>query len=322
MLPPGSNQQKDMFGAVHRKLREISGRLFISTSALWLLAALWLVEWLWALLAGITLKNMGSGVAIVVITLLVGVFLDFLPRGKRSAQFVYFLAFWLGLMKVGVLFSYLCATFNLPLLDPLFERMDSALGFNWLQWHGFVQAHAVFKGVLVVAYGSMFVQLFAAIIFFSLSTARRRAEEFWWSTMIAVIITPFVSGLLPALGTFAYYRTDLDLAVHLADLLALRDGTMSIFPLFALKGIITFPSFHAASAILLSYPYRHYKPFFSLVCVMNGLMLVSIPTEGGHYLVDVIAGVLVAVLSILIFRKMRQFKFAGRTAQMNGMQAT
>ena len=97
---------------------------------------------------------------------------------------------------------------------------------------------------------------------------------------------------------------------------------MSIFPLLALKGIITFPAFHAASAILLTYPCRHCKPLFGAVRVINGLMLISIPTEGGHYLVDVIAGVLVAVLSIFAFRKMRQFKFAGRTAQMNGMQAT
>ena len=129
---------------MHHKLREIAGRLFIDTSALWLLAGLLLVEWLWALLAGITIKDVDTGVSIVLAPLLVGVLLDALRCGKRSAQFAYFLAFWLGLMKVGVLFSYLCATFNLPLLDPLFERMDSALGFNWLQWHGFVQAHAWF----------------------------------------------------------------------------------------------------------------------------------------------------------------------------------
>ena len=93
MLLLGSNQQKDVVDALRRKLREISGRLFISTSALWLLAALWLVEWLWALLAGITLKNMGIGMSIVVTTLLVGVLLDCWRRDKRSAQFVYFLAF-------------------------------------------------------------------------------------------------------------------------------------------------------------------------------------------------------------------------------------
>lgn len=253
---------------------------------------------------------------------MVGLLLDALRCAKRCAQFAYFVALWLGLLKVGVLFSYLCATFNLPLLDPLFERMDSALGFNWLQWHGFVQAHAWFKGLLAIAYRSMFIQLFVAIIFLARSAAQERAEELWWSTMIALTTTSFLWGLFPALGTFAYYQTDLNLAVHLADLLALRDGTMPIFPVLALKGIITFPSFHAASAILLSYPYRHCKPLSGAVCVLNALMLVSIPSQGGHYLVDVVAGVIVAVLSILIFRKMTQFKFSGRTAQMNGMQAT
>lgn len=322
MLLLDSNQQRDVFNAVHQKLSEISARLFINRSALWLLAALWLVEWLWALWAGITLKDIGPSVSIVMIPLLVGLLLDALQCAKRCAQFAYYFAFWIGFFIFGAIFSNLCATLSLPLLDSLFDRIDSALGFNWLQWHGFVQAHALFKGLLVMVYGSMFVQIFVAIIFFARSPLQGQAEELWWSTMITVVITSLISGLLPALGTFAYYQTDLDVAVHLADLLALRDGTMPIFPVLELKGIITFPSFHAATAILLCYPYRHYKALFPAVCVLNSLMLVSIPSQGGHYLVDVIAGVLVAVLSIFAFRKMRQFKFAGRTAQVNGMQAT
>ena len=37
---------------------------------------------------------------------------------------------------------------------------------------------------------------------------------------------------------------------------------------------------------------------------LNVLMILSIPSEGGHYLVDVIAGIIVAVVSILLGRRL------------------
>ena len=200
--------------------------------------------------------------------------------------------------------------------------MYTVVVFSWVKGYLFIQAHSIFRGLVIIAYGSMFPQIVVAISFFSRAKTRGQAEELWWSTMIALIITSFLSGLLPALGTFSYYETSLDLAVHLPDLLALREGTMLIFPVAVLKGIITFPSFHAASAILLTYPYRHCKSLFGIVCVINGMMLLSIPSQGCHYLVDVIAGVLVAVLSIFIFRKMTRFKFAGHAAQINSLQVS
>ena len=97
MLLLDSNQQRDVFNAVHQKLSEISARLFINRSALWLLAALWLVEWLWALWAGITLKDMGPSVSIVMIPLLIGLLLDALQCAKRCAQFAYYFAFWIAI---------------------------------------------------------------------------------------------------------------------------------------------------------------------------------------------------------------------------------
>src|SRR5260370_34917421 len=56
-----------------------------------------------------------------------------------------------------------------------------------------------------------------------------------------------------------------------------------------LKGVIAFPSFHAALAMLFTYAHRR-LPTFLPMAVFNGLMLLAIPSEGGHYLVDIIGG--------------------------------
>ncbi len=65
--------------------------------------------------------------------------------------------------------------------------------------------------------------------------------------------------------------------------------------------MITFPSYHSVMAVLLAYAARGtFLSFLSLV--LNALMLVSVPTEGGHYLTDAIAGIAIAVSSILLVR--------------------
>jgi membrane-associated phospholipid phosphatase len=69
-----------------------------------------------------------------------------------------------------------------------------------------------------------------------------------------------------------------------------------------LDGIVTFPSFHAAAAVLLAWaasgiPFLRYP-----MIALNFLMLISAIPIGGHYAIDVIAGSLVAAVSIVAAR--------------------
>src|SRR5262249_14325691 len=92
----------------------------------------------------------------------------------------------------------------------------------------------------------------------------------------------------------------------------LRAGTLRTLDLEHFGGAVTFPSFHAAAAILYAWalwPLRWVRPFSLAV---NGLMLVATPIGGGHYLVDVLAGVMVAAGSISAAR------FAARLLDVPG----
>ena len=122
-----------------------------------------------------------------------------------------------------------------------------------------------------------------------------------------VLVFPFA----PALGGYLHYQLqpgDFPAVRILASWLfappfhALRDGSLNVVELSALDGIITFPSFHAAVAVLLAWaasgiPYLRYP-----MIILNLLMLLSSIPIGGHYLVDVIAGSLVAIGSIVAAR--------------------
>ena len=89
-----------------------------------------------------------------------------------------------------------------------------------------------------------------------------RIEEFTFAFGLALIATTIVSALVPAIGV--YQQIGLDPASvknvnvgayldQLRDLPPTREGVLRHLELLGLGGIVTFPSFHAASAVLYSW---------------------------------------------------------------------
>jgi membrane-associated phospholipid phosphatase len=86
------------------------------------------------------------------------------------------------------------------------------------------------------------------------------------------------------------------------DLGPVRDGRLRVLDLFGLAGIVTFPSFHATSAALYAWalwPVRWFRP---IAILANAAMLASTPIDGGHYFVDLVAGIAVAVAAVVAAR--------------------
>jgi membrane-associated phospholipid phosphatase len=66
------------------------------------------------------------------------------------------------------------------------------------------------------------------------------------------------------------------------------------------------PSFHTEMAVIFAYALRR-VPVVSVIGVaLNAVMIASTPTEGGHYLADVIGGLLLALALIGVARSMRR----------------
>lgn len=183
-------------------------------------------------------------------------------------------------------------------MDVEFSNADLAMGFHWLSFYAFVQNHHTVRAILTIAYYSGLVQVFFSIIFLSHIGRADRNDELWWAAFVASVLTSVLSGFYPAGGTLFYHSVGLDNAVHLPHFLALRSGGITEFTVSAMKGIVTFPSYHTVIALLLIYAYRK-LPIFPWIVAVNVLMLISTPINGGHYLIDMIGGAAVAVLSVL-----------------------
>ncbi|MDJ1159486.1 phosphatase PAP2 family protein [Chelatococcus sp. SYSU_G07232] len=76
-----------------------------------------------------------------------------------------------------------------------------------------------------------------------------------------------------------------------------------MFDLRKVEGIVTFPPFHTVLAILTAYACRDVRPLFVAAVLLNALVIVSTLPEGGHHLVDIMAGALIAGVTIIGVRR-------------------
>jgi len=80
------------------------------------------------------------------------------------------------------------------------------------------------------------------------------------------------------------------------------------------QGLVQLPSFHTILAIMLTYNLRHNRWFFSAALLWNTALILSCPTEGSHYFVDLVAGGVVAAATIWGVRAtQRRFYFHSLT---------
>jgi hypothetical protein len=227
--------------------------------------------------------------------LLVAFFYSTIRPRRAIAEAALFLGLWLIYPIFAARLSYLAAALAFPLQDDALIRMDAALGFDWHHWVEFVIAHRWFAEAHGFFYQSFIWQPLVSVgVLAWFSPGRNR--EMLTSVMIAATITIVVATFMPARGpAHAYGIVDpWDPVIS-----ALRAGSHEPLPI---AGIVTFPSFHTAVAVLLMIAHRGIRWSFPLFAFLNAMLIVSIPYYGHHYLSDVLAGALVAGVSFFAAR--------------------
>jgi membrane-associated phospholipid phosphatase len=222
--------------------------------------------------------------------------------GERAADLAAAAAFFTAIATASAVLTYLGFRAGAPLADARLAAWDAALGFDWPVWEARVAARPGLARVLHLAYAAMAPQLALALFALPLAGMTRRSDEFLLVIGLAMPPTLLLCALLPAEGAGVFFG-HAEPAHYLAAQRALRDGSLTDLTLGALQGIVTFPSFHTIAAVALINAARG-TPLAFLAWVLNLLMIVSTPTEGWHYLVDVLAGVAIALAAIALARRM------------------
>ena len=225
-----------------------------------------------------------------------------------------FFAVFLGeLFALGIVtaliatIAFCCAVLNAaPLADDALNAADLALGFDWPAWCRLV---APAQPILHLAYVSLFWQMAASLCWFAVTNRTQRGREFMMITLLSMVPTVWALHTIPALGPLVDFGVA-GRAPHVQTLLALRTGMLSR-DTSQDAGFVCMPSFHTIWALSLIWTHRDSRWTFPIIGPLNFVMLVSLLSEGGHYLVDLIAGVAVAIMAIIVTQLRDAGIFAG-----------
>lgn len=212
---------------------------------------------------------------------------------------------------LGIVLSYLLARGGGPLWDAELARWDRELGFDWLGVVHWVDRSPLLAGTLHLAYGSLIPQIVMLVLALGFTGRVARLRAVMLAAILCGAACILVSTFLPAVS----YPASLGLTgrdfhhvdpwggyVHLADLRALRDGSFTEMRFGAMQGIITFPSYHAGLSAVTMWGFWAGRMAWLRWpgILLAGLTIAATPVDGGHYLVDVLAGVAIAAVSIAV----------------------
>lgn len=222
-----------------------------------------------------------------------------------AGDFIEYVGLFTFVCLAGVIASYPVAHFSAGVRDAWLQKADQYLGFNWIGWYDFVSAHSSLKILGRLAYDSIFVSPVVLFAYFAYQGHRAHAHQFIATFWLAAVITLLLFPFMPAQGPLAFlWRGPIpympESGLYQALLIpAVKGHILHRISLSDLRGLVSAPSFHTASAFLYTaaaWPFRRLRwP----VLLVNGMMLLAIPVEGTHYLVDMIGGMVVAAVALL-----------------------
>ncbi|MGH6936148.1 MAG: phosphatase PAP2 family protein, partial [Methylocella sp.] len=199
----------------------------------------------------------------------------------------------------SILSYILTGTLPLPRWDVALATADHALGLNWLDMYQWLARHPAIEAGAHVAYWSLGPEMLILLFALELLGHHNQARAFVLWIMVSAIATVGIAILIPAAGPYVYYHLPVAPGnIYVSQMAGLRDGTLrTINPLYT-EGLVVFPSFHATLAVLCACAARPLRILKIPSLALSLLIILSAPVEGAHYFIDIIAGIILAALTV------------------------
>lgn len=234
---------------------------------------------------------------------------EFSPATRHFAVEVYILVLF---GAVGFIFSYLAIENGWAIRDDWFATIDRKLGFDWQRYTAFVLDKDWLRMASLVLYLLTPPLVGLALLRACRSGRFDQASEIVATVILCGILCVLVSGILPSAGGSGFFVADAGFygdrvvvfdSEYKRTFFELRDGAgMEVF-LLRPAALIAFPSYHAALCLLVILAFSGSGPLGWTVLALNLGTLLSLPVQGGHYLSDVLGGLLVGAAAVWVVRR-------------------
>ena len=199
-------------------------------------------------------------------------------------------------------------------IDAQLDAADRALGFDWYRLMLRMADHPALNGWLFQIYNIALPEIALMLVVLAWSGKIDKTYRFCLAVAFGALICISVWAVMPAFGAMSLYTLPPDVADKLKVALTCEFGKAQVAMLQNGPGYITldslhgsligFPSYHGVLALIIVWYARCLPRLFWPLLVINALILISTPIQGGHHLVDVLASFPVTAMAIFAATRM------------------
>lgn len=218
---------------------------------------------------------------------------------------------------VGALFNYLLLPVKFPLIDEQLLVLDAAMGYSWQSMVEWAAEHPTLSLVLRYVYFSSLPQLIITVLVLGFTGRLQSLWEFLTVGIFGVMLCMVIWFFFPSLGPTTLMTISRDVVANAslgvtpaygAELLRLAEFGETFLTPTKVLGLIAFPSFHTVMA-LMAVTYLWQVPYLRWVALaINIMMIPAILIHGGHYAVDLAAGLVVFIVTYQWVKRLRYEK--------------
>jgi PAP2 superfamily len=200
---------------------------------------------------------------------------------------------------VSILSFILTGILPLPAWDGALATADRTLGLNWLDMYQWLARYPAIEAFAHAVYMSLGPETLFLFVTLELLGHHNEARAFLLWIIVSTIAVLGIGTLTPAAGAFVYYHLPVASTTgYVAQWADLRNGALRAIDPFNNQGLVVFPSFHAALAVLCAFAAMPLRILKIPLLVLNLLVILASPAMGGHYFIDIFAGIFLAALTI------------------------
>jgi membrane-associated phospholipid phosphatase len=225
----------------------------------------------------------------------------------KAAIELFLLAFLTSLAVLAL--TYAAMRLRFPLADSGLAAADAMIGYHSPSVVAWLETQPRLAGILGATYGSFFPQLLLLPVLLCICGHVARGYGMILGYLLLGIFGSVICAFFPSEGAYVYYGLAAeDFSgvnpkmgyLFLESFHAVRDDPVFTLEMSKAAGIVTFPSGHAGAAILCAWAAWGSRWMRWPFLILNLCMYLSALSHGAHYLIDVVGGTVVALLSIRI----------------------
>jgi hypothetical protein len=233
---------------------------------------------------------------------------DSIPR-RRVAEGVAAAILFLSLIQITAPMQYGALALGRPFVDVWLDSADRWLGIDVAQLTAWTAQFPWLVSTLNVTYNSLELQLVVPLVVLPLAGDRKALWEYLWHLHVSLIGALICLALWPTVYVFTYRHFDPLVAPAMVEscmtqLWGFHAGHSHVVTMQDMQGLISFPSFHTAAALAVTWALRRQSRWIWMPIALVNVGLVSATVFLGlHYVTDLLGTAALLGVSLAMYRR-------------------